>query len=84
MKGWHKKSGLRGLPQGPDASAVLSNAYFVPIDEEMYALARIRDWGYLRWSDDIRVFTKSQDGSEDGGLSALARGAAARAVSAGI
>ena len=61
LKGWQKKSGLRGLPQGPDASAVLSNAYLVPVDEEMASLARSNDWRYVRWSDDIRVFTKSED-----------------------
>jgi len=61
MKGWHKKSGLRGLPQGPDASAVLSNAYMVPVDEEMNSLCRTHSWKYARWSDDIRVFTHSAD-----------------------
>ena len=61
IKGWHKKSGLRGLPQGPDASAVLANAFLVPVDDEVASVAAARGWEYIRWSDDIRVFTNSED-----------------------
>ena len=61
LKGWQKKSGLRGLPQGPDASAVLANAYLIPVDEAMRAECTRRGWRYLRWSDDIRVLTPSRD-----------------------
>jgi hypothetical protein len=61
LKGWHRKSGHAGIPQGPDASAVLANAYLIPVDELMGAEALARGWKYVRWSDDIRVFVGSED-----------------------
>jgi hypothetical protein len=61
IKGWQKKTGLKGLPQGPDASAVLANAFLIPVDEQMLAESAKHGWRYIRWSDDIRVLTKSED-----------------------
>lgn len=41
----------RGIPQGPDASRVLGNLYFLPVDDVMSA----GPWRYRRYMDDIRV-----------------------------
>lgn len=46
-----------GLPQGPDASRVLANVYFHPIDEAMTA---IPDVEYYRFVDDIRLVCASR------------------------
>lgn len=45
--------GVRGLPIGPEPSAVLANAVLLPIDRAL----RERGWPHLRWVDDVIVFT---------------------------
>jgi hypothetical protein len=47
--------GVQGLPQGQDASSVLSNVALAPLDV-MLGEAGIE---YARWSDDLRVFCRS-------------------------
>jgi hypothetical protein len=49
--------GVRGLPIGPEPSAVLANAVLLPVDRAL----RDGGWPHLRWVDDVIVFT---DGPE--------------------
>jgi hypothetical protein len=48
------EDGVRGLPVGPEASAVLANLVLQAVDDEL-AAADIR---YLRWVDDVVVFAR--------------------------
>jgi hypothetical protein len=48
LEGWGN-SGYPGLPVGPPASAVLSNAVLVPVDEAL------GDGPWLRWCDDLLI-----------------------------
>jgi hypothetical protein len=48
LEGWGSH-GYAGLPVGPPASAVLSNAVLVPVDEEL------GDGRWLRWCDDLLI-----------------------------
>jgi excisionase family DNA binding protein len=45
-----------GIPQGPNASRLLQNAYFYPIDLVMVD----ERWYYSRYIDDIRILAKSR------------------------
>lgn len=53
---WTRTPGI-GVPQGPDASRVLANLYFAPIDEVMGSIEGVR---YFRYMDDIRVVSDSR------------------------
>jgi hypothetical protein len=44
-----------GLPQGPDASGVLSNVYLLPVDRSI----KLHGLTHLRYSDDIMIFGPS-------------------------
>ena len=46
-----------GLPQGPDASRVLANFYFTPIDHAMRTRTTVH---YFRYMDDIRLVGDSR------------------------
>lgn len=46
--------GVRGLPIGPEPSAVLANAVLLPVDRAL----REGGWHHLRWVDDVIVFTE--------------------------
>jgi hypothetical protein len=61
--------GVRGLPIGPEPSAVLANAVLLAVDRAL----RDGGWLHLRWVDDVIVFT---DGPAAAG-EALARFTAA-------
>ena len=50
--------GVRGLPIGPDASAVLANLVLQAVDERL-ARADVR---HLRWVDDVIVFARGRTG----------------------
>ena len=52
-----QRRGVRGLPVGPDASAILSNAVLLEVD---HAFAR-EGLTFLRWVDDVAVFAPNQD-----------------------
>ena len=47
---WSDDSGV-GIPQGPEASAVLANLYLVPIDYAMES----DSWSCFRYMDDFRI-----------------------------
>ncbi|HVF08342.1 MAG TPA: RNA-directed DNA polymerase [Actinomycetota bacterium] len=47
--------GVRGLPVGPDPSAVLANAVLAPVDS---AVREVVGFEAIRWVDDIVVFTR--------------------------
>jgi len=52
-----QRRGVRGLPVGPDASAILGNAVLLEVD---HAFAR-EGLTFLRWVDDVVVFAPNQD-----------------------
>jgi hypothetical protein len=52
-----ERRGVRGLPVGPDASAILANAVLLEVD---HAFAR-EGLIFLRWVDDVAVFAPNQD-----------------------
>jgi hypothetical protein len=52
-----ERRGVRGLPVGPDASAILGNAVLLRVDQ---AFAR-DGLTFLRWVDDVAVFAPNQD-----------------------
>ncbi len=52
-----ERRGVRGLPVGPDASAILGNAVLLRVD---HAFAR-EGLTFLRWVDDVAVFAPNQD-----------------------
>ncbi len=52
-----QRRGVRGLPVGPDASAILGNAVLLEVDQ---ALAR-EGFTFLRWVDDVAVFAPNQE-----------------------
>jgi hypothetical protein len=49
--------GVRGLPVGPRASAVLANAVLARVDEEIAGVGAL----HLRWVDDVAVFPGDRD-----------------------
>lgn len=57
LRDWQKD--IRGIPQGPEASAILGNLYLTPIDSMLAGRPGVE---FLRYMDDIRVF--SNDRSE--------------------
>jgi Reverse transcriptase (RNA-dependent DNA polymerase) len=52
-----ERRGVRGLPVGPDASAILGDAVLLLVD---HAFAR-EGLTFLRWVDDVAVFAPDQD-----------------------
>lgn len=53
--------GVRGLPIGPEPSAVLANAVLLPIDRALAA----GGWSHVRWVDDVIVFTDSASAASE-------------------
>lgn len=51
-----RSEGIRGLPVGPDPSAVLANAALLPVDEALQAAGVVS----LRWVDDVVAFTTTR------------------------
>ncbi|QPJ92875.1 RNA-directed DNA polymerase [Streptomyces clavuligerus] len=50
-----------GIPQGPDASAILANLYLLPVDE----FIRRSGMHYLRYSDDMMLFDTESETLRD-------------------
>jgi reverse transcriptase-like protein len=48
-----RSRGIRGLPVGPESSAVLANAALLPVDEALRVTGAVS----LRWVDDVVAFT---------------------------
>ncbi|HLW72240.1 MAG TPA: RNA-directed DNA polymerase [Candidatus Binataceae bacterium] len=53
---WRDQTGLRGLPIGPEASAVLGNLFLAPVDQSIIASGA----DHKRYGDDILIFTKTR------------------------
>jgi len=51
---WLTEHGVRGLPIGPEASAVLANGVLLTADRRLADAG----WAHVRWVDDIIVFTR--------------------------
>jgi hypothetical protein len=49
LREWQLRDGLKGLPIGPEVSAVIGNFLLRPVDRSLEA----NRYEYLRWSDDI-------------------------------
>jgi len=52
LREWQLRDGLKGLPIGPEVSAVIGNFLLRPVDKSLEA----NRYEYLRWSDDILTF----------------------------
>ena len=50
---------LRGIPQGNIVSSFLGNVFLIPLDESFRHFSRNGRIRYLRYMDDVRVFTKT-------------------------
>lgn len=48
----------RSIPQGSGVSSFFGNIYLMPIDEEFEIFRKENDIIYIRYMDDIRIFTK--------------------------
>lgn len=51
----------RGIPQGNDVSSFLGNIFLVPLDEKFEEYSKTHDIKYIRYMDDVRIFSKSPD-----------------------
>ena len=51
----------RGIPQGTEISSFLGNIFLLPLDEEFAAFCETHDARYLRYMDDVRIFTKTYE-----------------------
>ena len=55
LQKWQLRDGLRGLPIGPEVSAVIGNFLLHPADRSLEASG----YAYARWSDDILTFGRT-------------------------
>ena len=63
---WVWKSGTlrrlgRGIAQGNDVSSFLGNLFLMPLDERFEEYSKTHDIKYIRYVDDIKIFSKSED-----------------------
>ncbi len=57
----HKKFKCRhGIPQGPIASSLLADLYLFYLDREVLDRKNSHDFHYIRYVDDIRIYTKTE------------------------
>jgi hypothetical protein len=56
---WSQTENIKNfsLPQGPDASRILADIYFYPVDKKMRENRKVI---YFRYMDDIRLFAKNK------------------------
>jgi hypothetical protein len=62
--GWPTRAGVlipRGIPQGPDFSGFLANVYLMPLDKALEIYGRNHPIKYIRYVDDVKIFTKSEE-----------------------
>ena len=59
-RGFHGSQAGRGIPQGNDFSSFLGNLYLIPLDQELLKYKRKHDIIYLRYVDDVKVFSKNE------------------------
>ena len=50
----------RGIPQGNDVSSFLGNIFLMPLDDIFKDYSRKEDIKYIRYMDDIKIFSKSE------------------------
>jgi hypothetical protein len=67
---WVWKSGTmrrlgRGIPQRNDASSFLGNIFLMPLDDELEEYSKSHDIKYIRYMDDVQVFSKSSDVAQE-------------------
>jgi reverse transcriptase-like protein len=55
LRQWQLRDGVRGLPIGPEVSAVIGNFFLHPVDMSLEA----NGYQYLRWCDDILTFGRT-------------------------
>jgi hypothetical protein len=65
LKGWTRTTSIgtpieRGIPQGNEVSSFLSNIYLLPLDIALIQFCKKHDAKWLRYVDDVKVFTKSR------------------------
>jgi hypothetical protein len=60
LREWQLRDGVRGLPIGPEVSAVIGNFFLHPVDMSLAANGS----GYLRWCDDILIFGRTISGCQ--------------------
>lgn len=61
---WPTGAGIlipRGIPQGPDFSGFLANVYLMPLDRALESYGRSHPIKYIRYVDDVRMFTKTEE-----------------------
>ena len=51
----------RGIPQGNDVSSFLGNIFLIPLDEKFEEYSKTHDIKYIRYMDDVRIFSKSPE-----------------------
>jgi hypothetical protein len=61
----HGAPSPRGIPQGNGVSSFLGNIYLLPLDQAFVNFGRRRDIQYLRYMDDVKVFTKDINTARD-------------------
>jgi Reverse transcriptase (RNA-dependent DNA polymerase) len=57
LQKWQLRDGLRGMPIGPEVSAVIGNFLLHPVDTSLEA----NGYAHLRWSDDILLFGRTAE-----------------------
>jgi hypothetical protein len=65
LEGWTRATSAgtpigRGIPQGNEVSSFLGNLYVLPLDRALTAFCKKREARWLRYVDDVKVFTKSE------------------------
>jgi len=61
---WNRPGNLpkgRGLPQGNDVSAFVSNLYLISLDDSMMKIVSGDNSKYARYVDDVKLFTSNKD-----------------------
>lgn len=61
---WSRAGNLpkgRGLPQGNDVSAFISNLYLISLDDSMMKIVSGDNSKYARYVDDVKLFTSNKD-----------------------
>ena len=67
---WVWKSGTmrrlgRGIPQRNDVSSFLGNIFLMPLDDVLEEYSKSHDIKYIRYMDDVKVFSKSLDTAQE-------------------
>ncbi len=55
----------RGIPQGNEVSSFLGNVYLLPLDRDLAVFCRRHEAVWLRYVDDVEVYTKSPEAARE-------------------